>query len=134
MIPTTNSILSADIEVETQPSLNYRMYFNEDIIAGTVDNLDAMRQVIFKILNTERFDYPIYSQRYGIELEDLFGMPLSYVCAELESRISDALLQDDRITAVANFEYITEKRGEVQVTFTVSTIFGDVDAERVVNF
>lgn len=134
MIPTINNILSADIEIETQPSLNYKMIFNKNSIVGTVDELEAMKQVIFKILNTERFQYVIYSQEYGIELQDLFGEPLSFVCAELEDRITEALIQDDRIESVSDFDFSLERKNEVLVTFMVHTIFGDVEAERKVNF
>lgn len=61
------------------------------------DGREAMEQVIYKILNTERYRYVVYSWNYGIELMDLFGMPADYVCPVLEKRISEALLQDDRI-------------------------------------
>ena len=133
MIPA-NSFLSEDIEIETQPSLNYRMIFDKDSVIGTVDERDAMKQVIFKILNTERFNYYIYSQNFGIELNDLLGEPLSFVCAELEDRITEALIQDDRIESVSDFNFDCPRKGEVLATFTVHTIFGDVTAERKVNF
>ncbi len=133
MIPA-NSILSADIEIETQPSLNYKMDFEKAAVTGTVDERAAMKQVIFKILNTERFNYPIYSQNYGIELNDLYGEPLSFVCAELEDRITEALIQDDRIESVSGFDFSSERKGEVLAKFTVHTIFGEIDAERMVNF
>lgn len=134
MIPTVNDILSTEIEIETQPSLNYKMFFDKKSVIGTVDEFEAMKQVVFKILNTERFHYLIYSQNYGIELNDLFGEPLSFVCAELEDRITEALVQDDRIESVSDFEFVSEKKGEVLATFTVHTIFGDLESERRVNF
>ncbi len=134
MIPTVNDILSTEIEIETQPSLNYKMFFDKKNVIGTVDELEAMKQVVFKILNTERFHYLIYSQNYGIELNDLFGEPLSFVCAELEDRITEALVQDDRIESVSDFDFVSEKKGEVLATFTVHTIFGELESERRVNF
>ena len=133
MIPSTNTILSTDIEIEQQPSLNYRMDFDRKTIIGTVDGREAMKQVVFKILNTERYDFIIYSWNYGIELKDLYGEPLSFVCAELIDRITEALVQDDRINSVSDFDFTFPKKGEVLVTFTVHTIFGDVQAERAVN-
>lgn len=133
MIPSTNTILSTDIEIEQQPSLNYRMDFERKTIIGTVDGREAMKQVVFKILNTERYDFIIYSWNYGIELKDLYGEPLSFVCAELIDRITEALVQDDRINSVSDFDFTFPKKGEVLVTFTVHTIFGDVQAERAVN-
>ena len=76
----------------------------------------------------------MYSWNYGIELLDLFGMPVSYVCPELERRITEALTWDDRIESVDNFEFDLSKKGVVHVSFTAHTIFGDVEAEREVNF
>ena len=105
MIPSMNSILTTEIQVETQGSENYKMFFTEKFINGHVDELEAMHQVIYKILNTERYQYIIYSWDYGIETLDLFGEPISYVCPEIERRIIEALIQDDRIESVYNFEF-----------------------------
>ena len=134
MIPSTNTILSTDLEVERQPSKNYKMHLEQNIISGFCDELEAMRQVIYKILNTERYQYIIYSWNYGIELLDLYGEPVTYVCPELERRITEALVQDDRIESVDNFEFDTSEKRTVKVTFTVHTIFGSVESEKVVNF
>ncbi len=134
MIPAVNDILGTDMELETAPSLDYGLVPPDSAITGTVDGLAAMEQVIYKILNTERFGYTIYSRDYGIELDDLFGEPFSYVCAELRDRITEALMQDDRIEGVSGFEFTFAKKGEVTAAFTVSTIFGDARAERTVNF
>ena len=134
MIPSVNNLLTTDLEVETQPSKNYKMHIQDDVINGTCDSLNAMVQVIYKILNTERYIYPIYSWNYGIELRDLFGEPISYVCAELERRITEALTQDDRIESVSDFEFDTDKKHEVVCTFVVHTIFGDVESEKGVTY
>ena len=56
-----------------------------------------MKQAIYKILNTERYQYVMYSWNYGIETLDLYGEPVSWGCPELESRIREALMTDDRI-------------------------------------
>lgn len=134
MIPSTNTILSTDLEVERQPSKNYKMHLEQNIISGFCDELEAMQQVIYKILNTERYQYIIYSWNYGIELLDLYGEPVTYVCPELQRRITEALVQDDRIESVDNFEFDTSEKKIVKVTFTVHTIFGNVESEKVVNF
>lgn len=134
MIPSTNNILSYDLEMETEPSVNYKMNIKQDIINGTVDELEAMKQVIYKILNTERYQYIIYSWNYGIELMDLFGMPVIYVIPELERRIIEALIQDERIESVDDFEFDSSEKRTVKASFTVHTIFGDVQTEKVVNY
>jgi len=115
-----------DVEFDTMPSTTYGIDFYSGRVASKVDQHAAMRQAIYKILNTERYRYPIYSWNYGIELEDLFGMPVPYVCTELERRISEALEWDDRINSVDSFNFDLTKRNIVSVSFTCHTIFGDV--------
>ena len=134
MIPSTNTILSTEMEVENLPSKNYKMQIEHDVINGFCDELEAMKQVIYKILNTERYQHIIYSWNYGIELLDLYGEPVTYVCPELERRIKEALLQDDRITSVDNFDFELIEKRTVKTTFTVHTIYGGINEEKVVNF
>lgn len=133
MIPSTNGVLTADLEVATQPSKQHFMDLDKNRILGVCDGLEAVKQSVFKILNTERFSYLIYSWNYGIELTDLYGKPPMIVYSELKRRVEEALLQDDRITGVDNFEFNTSQKGVITVTFTVHTLFGDVNEEMVVN-
>lgn len=134
MIPSTVGFLNRDFEIRQRQSLTYKMQQNSGLIRGHTDGLDAVRQAIYKIIMTERYQYVMYSWNYGIELHDLFGEPVTYVCPELKRRISEALLCDDRIEGVDNFEYDLSQKGIVHVSFTAHTIFGDVQAEREVNF
>lgn len=134
MIPTTSTILLTELEVETQPSKNHCMNIERNIISGYCDGLDAMRQVIYKILNTERYQHIIYSWNYGVELLDLFGEPITYVAPEFQRRIVEALVQDDRIISVDNFEFDISEKRTMNATFTVHTIYGDIQSEKAVNF
>ena len=79
MIPSTVGFLDKDFEIEEQPSLTYRMQTEEKRIRGHTDGLEAVRQAIYKIIMTERYQYVMYSWNYGIELLDLFGEPVTYV-------------------------------------------------------
>ena len=133
MIPSTNGFLEQDFVIEEQPSKTYKMHLDESIILGYADKLDAMVQVIFSILNTERYQYVIYSWNYGIELVDLYGQQVSYVIPELKRRITEALTWDERIISVDNFDFSVNK-GKITCNFTVHTIFGDIQTEKVVNF
>ncbi|MGX4404125.1 DUF2634 domain-containing protein, partial [Clostridioides difficile] len=90
------------------------------------------KQTIFLILNTERYQHLIYSWNYGVELNDLIGEPISYVIPELERRITEALIQDDRIENIDNFEFQNIK-GKVQCRFSVHTKYGNIKAEKVVS-
>lgn len=133
MIPGTNTILTMDLEVVTQPNKSHRMDIDKNRINGMCDGHDAVKQSIYKILNTERYQHLIYSWNYGVELSDLIGQPVSYVCSEVQRRITEALLQDDRIKSVTDFEFDINKKHEVVCTFVVHTIFGDISEEKVVN-
>ena len=134
MIPSTSGFLDTALEFEEQPTYTYRIDLQKNHVRGYTDELEAMEQAIYKILLTERFQYIMYSSNYGIELLDLYGQPISYICPELERRIKEALLWDNRIKSVDNFEFDISKKGEIRVMFTAKTIFGDVIAERTVNF
>ena len=127
MIPNT-TISIPDVNIVEQTSNTYRMelYNSADTITGFVDNQEAMKQAIYKIIRTERYQHRIYSWNYGIELEDLFGMPIEYCEVELERRIAEALLQDNRIIAVHSFEFEEVKeRGTVYIkSFIANTVFG----------
>lgn len=134
MIPSTSGFLITDLELQRQPSRTYKMNLEGDTTRGFTDELDAMKQAVFKILNTERYVYPMYSWNYGIETMDLYGEPVSWVCPELERRITEALTWDDRIDSVTDFDFDLSQKGAVHVYFVVHTIFGDVQSERTVNF
>ncbi|MBD5114524.1 MAG: DUF2634 domain-containing protein [Ruminococcaceae bacterium] len=105
----------------------------KEYIKGKTDEIEAMKQAVYKILMTERYGSIIYSGNYGIELADLFGQPVSYVCPELERRITEALLWDKRIENVTDFEFDLSKKGVVSVRFKVQTAYGTFEEEKNVN-
>lgn len=133
MIPSVSTLLSTSFEVTTQPSFTYKLLYASDTIVGTCDELEALKQAIYKILNTQRYDHIIYSTNYGIELADLYGQPTDFVCLELENRIEEALLTDDRINSVGTFDF-TVSKGKITATFVVNTIYGEVTSDVEVNF
>ena len=114
---------------EEMPDYTYKLNIESGRISGYVDLLGAYKQAVYKILNTERYDYPIYSWDYGIELKELFGQPVPYVIPELERRITEAIEQDDRTETVTGFEFDTSKRGVVHVSFTAVSVYGNADFE-----
>lgn len=130
MIPDYTKLLNLNIDnIQIQTSKDYNINDNNFIY-----NISAMEQVVYKILNTKRYTYPIYSWNYGVEFDDLFGKPVIYVCAEIENRISDALIYDERINKVYNFIFDTSKKRIVSVSFIVETIFGDLNVDKEVNY
>ncbi|MEK4146424.1 DUF2634 domain-containing protein [Robertmurraya sp. FSL W8-0741] len=132
MIPVVNDDLVNDFELEQEPSRTYKLHLEKKRISGYIDNLEAVKQAVYVILNTERYEYLIYSWDFGVELNDLYGQPIAFVIPELKRRITEALTQDDRIESVDAFHFETSK-GKVHATFTVHSSFGDFEADRVVN-
>lgn len=131
MIPAVTGFLKEDFEIEEQPDKTYKM--QETILRGKIEGKEEVRQAVYKILNTERYQYPVYSWDYGIELVDLYGEPFSYVCPELERRITEALTWDTRIQSADNFTFEQKAGGRILVTFTVHTVYGDIDTEQEVD-
>lgn len=127
MIPTAkNSLLT--LKAEAQPSLTYALDAESNCIRGKVDRLDAVKQAVYLILATERYAWQIYSWNYGVELVDHIGQPKEYALSEIQRCITEALTQDDRITAVDSFEFEIGKKS-VHVSFVVHSIFGNMEVE-----
>ena len=103
----------------------------EQRVAGMTDKREALRQAVYLILNVERYAYSIYSRNYGSELVDLIGQPMDYAMSEMKRRITDALMQDDRITGVDDWTFETGRKS-VLVRFTVYTIYGELEATKEV--
>lgn len=132
MIPEVNDGLISDFEEAiVQPSKTYKLNTAKNRIVGFIDEIEALKQAIFLILNIERYDYIIYSWNYGVELKDLFGKPIPFVLPEIKRRITEALVQDDRIDSVDNFHFEVNK-GKVLATFTVHSIYGEIESEKEV--
>lgn len=126
MLPNGTELLN-ELEFISYGNMTYDMKIEENKIIGvTNDDLESVKQMIYKILNTERYENIIYSWNFGIELHDLFGEPIDWVCSELTERIKDALSVDDRITDVGEFEFDLSTRNVVVCTFLVSTIYGTI--------
>jgi hypothetical protein len=130
MIP--KSLITTDLTLENneEPSRTYKM--TESKLQGFIDELNALQQAIYKALNTEKYEYPIYSFYYGIELENLIGKNRDYVKIELKRRIRECLLQDERIISVDNFQY--QENGDIlKCTFDVQSIYGILNISQEVS-
>ena len=123
MLPDRNTILQED---ERMPSYTPKIDFERNRIMGTVDNIDAMEQAIYLILQTERYESIIYNWYYGVEFDTLIGKSRELITSELDRRIREALTEDDRINRLSDFE-IEFTSDKAIVLFTVNTIFGDIE-------
>lgn len=141
MIPNVDVLMNEIVEVN-HPTRTYKIEIRfdpektldeiDDRINGYTDDTDAIKQAIYLILGTERYEFIIYSWDYGVEFVDLFGKPMPYVMSEVPRRITEALTQDDRITGCKDFEFEINKN-KLHTTFTVLTTSGDIPTELEVN-
>jgi hypothetical protein len=122
---TTDLALSDEIE-QTQ---TYKV--SDDKIQGITDGLTALQQTIEHMLNTERYEYPVYSLDYGFQSDDLIGKDREYVEAELQRRIRECLLTDDRITGVGNFQFAVDG-DEMLCTFDVENVYKTISLNKAV--
>ncbi|CEO27180.1 DUF2634 domain-containing protein [Paraclostridium sordellii] len=131
MIPNFKFIVS-EIEDNFQSSKTYKIdNFNRRIITK-IDELDAVKQSVFKILQTERFENIIYDDNYGVELMGYIGKPKEFVKSDIERSIKEALLIDERILGIENFKIINENKDILEIEFKVNSIFGNIHFESAV--
>ena len=128
VLPTTGDDLDLiAFQFGVQPGFTHKLDIAQQRVRGTTDERDAVLQSAYLILNVERYAYPIYSRNYGSELTDLIGKPKDYAMSELKRRITEALLQDDRITSLSDWEFESGRKS-VTARFVIHTIYGDVEA------
>lgn len=137
MIPNALKVkIGEDVTVQTAaeaPTKTFKIDFDANCVGGFCDETEAMQQAINKILQTERFEYLIYSWNYGIELNAVLGKSYQVFISEIKRVIREALLADSRITDVVDFEVFQIDKKTVSVKFTAETIFGEIPIEREVN-
>lgn len=130
MIPKGSTITEVATEDAQEPSRTYKLDFARGRVTGMTDGLDAVKQAVYKILQSDRFRYEIYSFDYGHELGGVVGGDPAYVRSEVSRIIQEALLQDDRITAVQNMQ-VTIEGDNLTARFTVVSNAGSFEQEVV---
>ena len=131
-INVLNAEILSDFSFKEPTSNTYKLNYAKNNLKGFVDNLEAVKQSIYLILNIERYEYLIYDWDYGFQISDLIGSEINSILPEIQNRITDALIQDTRINSVDDFSFdikgLKEKglypKNKVIVYFTVNTIFG----------
>ncbi len=104
----------------------YRIDFENKRIIGFVDGLDAMTQAVKKAFLTERYSEQIYSGDYGIELQRLVGESTSFVEANIQTTLEEALQTDGRINEV-NDVNLNINLDVVTASCTIKTTLGEAD-------
>ena len=137
MLPSSGYIDNSDdlvldfVEDEQEQNQTFKLNAVENTIGGKIDEVAAVEQSIYLMLNIEADQYIIYPYTYGMKTLDLIGKPIHYVMAIIPERIEETLLSDDRITEVSDFEYEVDKN-KLHVKFIAHTIYGEIEVKTVV--
>ena len=119
---------NTELEYVSQPSKTWLINRQTMRVQGGTDDLPSVKQAAEIILSTTRFEWQVYTANMGTELEGLIGEDASYIESELPRIVEEALLVDDRITEVGNFQHKTY--GDTMTwTFTVVSVFGAFSEE-----
>ncbi|MCL1988877.1 MAG: DUF2634 domain-containing protein [Firmicutes bacterium] len=135
MLPSHANQLTAAPQRRVYPSRTYRHFVHERTserqphrtrITTPIDGLEAMEQRVRHILGTERYQYAIYPDWYGIELEKYRERDFAYFRATISQTLTDALTTDDRIDSVTIHNIYKTGVDGAGVDFTVNTNIGNI--------
>lgn len=132
IIPESDLNMNGEIVEEEFNNKTYKIDFSSNKISGYIDEIEALKQTIYCILNTERYDYIIYSWNFGSELRNLIGKDVDFAVGDIRRRVTEALTQDDRIESIDNFK-IQIEQDKMNLEFIVNSIYGEITIEKVVN-
>lgn len=109
------------------PARTYRIDLDTQRIVGTIDGREACLQFIKKTLSTDKYSWAYYNQYFGNQINLLMGKSKGYIMAKFPVIAEQALLPDDRIVAVHDFEYEDddEEGDVVKVSFWITTIYSE---------
>jgi len=125
MLPNT-IIINSTVANEALPSMTYNLDIESKRISGSITDEQALIQSVDKIMRTKRYANVIYNGLYGVDIDSLVGQSLSYIEADLPRRVREALLQDERILSVDSVLIKKLTIDSVDVTITISSIYGKV--------
>jgi len=134
MIGTFRDELARPLQIQRKPSrapayirtVDHIWGGETSRINGEVNGLEAVRNAVWHILNTERFTYGMNLPNEGIELRQFIGMPYSYFYAKIDQVVQDALYQDDRILDVRIFNKTQPQPRLAYCEVEVQSVYGRV--------
>lgn len=134
MIPQNMDLEIEDSETQTSDDIadkTYYLNFDKNRIQGYIKELEAVKQSIICMLETERYAYLIHTWQYGASLEQYIGQSYDYVTADIGREIKETLMTDDRILDVFGFKF--EQIGDnLKINFEVNTVYGIVSESVVI--
>ena len=131
LLPTFDAYADDELIADTSGNIVH-MIKDTSTLAGTINDINAVKQACFCILATEQDIHKIYDSNYGLQTFDLIGKDYSYIASELKRRIREALMQDDRINDVRDFVIERVKKDGIHLSFVVECNYGDTSMDKTV--
>lgn len=126
----TKTIKEEDSQVIKAPK-EYGINFQTGQLTGKiVEGLEAIKVWIWLCMHTERFRHAIYSADYGTSFEQYIGHVLidEYINTDCESEITDALLINEYIESIEDFEAVRNS-DSLDIKFRAVTKFGNIEVD-----
>ena len=117
---------------EQQPSRTWNINKTTNRSQGETNGQAAVRQAVDIILNVERFRWQIYRPYSGMQWDGLIGQDPGYVASELQRRMTEALLMDERVRGISDFTY-SGSGNTLSAALTVNTVYGEMETGVEVN-
>lgn len=103
-----------------------------------IDDTEALKVWIEKILRTEKFRFKVYEKQnrnseYGINIYDLIigkTYPKSFIEAEIKREVTDALLRNPLIKSLSNWS-IEQDNPMLKIAFKVNLANGETFSQEV---
>ena len=121
---TATSQISNEITTIEMTNKTYKIDFDRNRITEKIDGIEALKQAIFCILNTIRYENIIYSHNYGSEVNSAIGLDYDLAKSEIERYVSEAILADDRFLEIQNYTTKKLTSDSMLITFDVLTNYG----------
>lgn len=130
-----DELVGEDEEIETIRT--YKIdYETMSITNELIEGGEAIKQFIYMALRTPRYEHPIYSSDYGSEIEELLSdneVTQEFKIMELPRLVTEALIYDDRIDDVTDFE-VEQTYNAFHVSFIVHSVEGILEMEEVLEY
>lgn len=122
-----NNIIDRPAEYPTE---TYKINFQTNQIEGKISGIEALKQYFLLAINTQRFSNAAFTSNFGMDWNDLIGLPDDYIISEVLTRVQDMILADKRFLSVDYYDTMPfEINGNnIIINLVVKTEEGDFDA------
>ena len=122
-----NNAIERPAEYSTE---TYKINFQTNQIEGKISGIEALKQYFLLAINTQRFSNVAFTSNFGMDWNDLIGLPDDYIISEVLTRVQDMILADKRFLSVDYYDTTPfEINGNnIIINLVVKTEEGDFDA------